>query len=136
LITNRLHCPSLKFIVIMDDCDVNIRETAKQVNIQLLSLTELEKAGRELTPKPELIEPKPSDLCTICYTSGTTGTPKGAMLTHANVIAASTSYEHFPNRKCNADVSCNSSSKENAFPKALGIFQIKHNLFLQFLRLY
>lgn len=28
-----------------------------------------------------------SDLAIFCYTSGTTGTPKGAMLTHANLIA-------------------------------------------------
>ncbi|XP_060179278.1 long chain acyl-CoA synthetase 6, peroxisomal-like isoform X3 [Lycium barbarum] len=31
--------------------------------------------------------PKPEDVATICYTSGTTGTPKGAVLTHGNLIA-------------------------------------------------
>lgn len=34
--------------------------------------------------------PSPGDVCTICYTSGTTGAPKGVMLTHGNVIAAAT----------------------------------------------
>ena len=31
----------------------------------------------------------PSDLALLVYTSGTTGTPKGAMLTHGNVLASS-----------------------------------------------
>lgn len=30
--------------------------------------------------------PKPSDVATVCYTSGTTGDPKGVMLTHANIV--------------------------------------------------
>uniref|UniRef100_A0A4W3J6G6 Long-chain-fatty-acid--CoA ligase n=1 Tax=Callorhinchus milii TaxID=7868 RepID=A0A4W3J6G6_CALMI len=31
--------------------------------------------------------PKPSDLAVVCFTSGTTGNPKGAMLTHGNIVS-------------------------------------------------
>ena len=39
-------------------------------------------------PEPELDASGPSDLALLCYTSGTTGTPKGAMLTHGNALAS------------------------------------------------
>lgn len=43
-------------------------------------------------PDPTLPPPQPNDLAWLFYTSGTTGRPKGAMLTHANLIAMATSY--------------------------------------------
>jgi len=38
---------------------------------------------------PALDRAEPSDLAMLCYTSGTTGAPKGAMLTHGNALASS-----------------------------------------------
>jgi len=43
-----------------------------------------------LCPAPPLPDPatqRPDDLAVLLYTGGTTGTPKGAMLTHANLVA-------------------------------------------------
>ncbi|WP_054837487.1 class I adenylate-forming enzyme family protein [Metallosphaera hakonensis] len=42
--------------------------------------------------KGELIHPLPEDLAVLMYTSGTTGTPKGVPITHANLFASSLIY--------------------------------------------
>ena len=45
-------------------------------------------AGR----RPEPVDVGPDDIALLTYTSGTTGPPKGAMNTHANVLAVAGSY--------------------------------------------
>jgi len=60
----------------------------------LMSLEALEDLGRELdAAEPGRFEElvaagRPEDIALISFTSGTTGFPKGAMLTHANLIEA------------------------------------------------
>ncbi|MFC1825165.1 AMP-binding protein [Thermodesulfobacteriota bacterium] len=58
----------------------------------LISLAEVQKLGRELDGKePDLFEKiinegNGEDICLLFYTSGTTALPKGALLTHYNML--------------------------------------------------
>ncbi|NXM17746.1 ACSL5 ligase, partial [Ploceus nigricollis] len=77
--------PCLKIIVLMDLFDKELKDRAAKVGIEILSLQEVEELGRNNIREP--VPPKPEDLSVVCFTSGTTGNPKGAMLTHQNVVS-------------------------------------------------
>jgi long-chain acyl-CoA synthetase len=64
----------------------------------LRSYQSVQELGREFAAKhpgffeAEIEKGKSEDVAIICYTSGTTGNPKGVMLTHANAIALAESF--------------------------------------------
>ncbi|KAL6903086.1 hypothetical protein GGI43DRAFT_332820 [Trichoderma evansii] len=59
-------------------------------------------AGAKVEPRKAVIDPK-KDLAYLVYSSGTTGLPKGVMLTHYNLVAQATQMER-PDRTLNWDV--------------------------------
>ena len=53
------------------------------LGLRVLNFSDLAKAPAAALPP----RPKPDDICTLLYTSGTTGKPKGVMLTHRNLAS-------------------------------------------------
>ncbi|XP_077974330.1 long-chain-fatty-acid--CoA ligase 1-like isoform X2 [Styela clava] len=75
----------LKLIVLIESPTDETKQKAKERNIEVITFQELEDLGKD--NKKDFVPPTPSDLHTICFTSGTTGNPKGAMLTHGAIVA-------------------------------------------------
>ncbi|XP_055934302.1 long-chain-fatty-acid--CoA ligase 1-like isoform X1 [Argiope bruennichi] len=76
--------PCLKHIIVVNGYSNETKQIAIEKGVQLNTLKEIEELGAQ--HPAEVMPPKPEDIATVCYTSGTTGDPKGVMLTHANII--------------------------------------------------
>ena len=89
--------PSLKIIISLDPLDFGERDgyskhamlnaLASDLGVKIYSMEEVEALGAAKGP-PLYHPPSGSDIITINYTSGTTGPPKGVILTHSTAVAA------------------------------------------------
>ncbi|KAM9194596.1 long-chain-fatty-acid--CoA ligase 1 isoform 3-T4 [Dugong dugon] len=76
--------PGLKIIVVMESYGSDMVERGKKCGVEIISMKALQNLGRANRQKPK--PPAPEDLAIICFTSGTTGNPKGALITHQNIM--------------------------------------------------
>uniref|UniRef100_A0A8C7BMS6 Long-chain-fatty-acid--CoA ligase n=1 Tax=Neovison vison TaxID=452646 RepID=A0A8C7BMS6_NEOVI len=81
----RKETPGLKLIIIMEPFEEALKDRGQECGVVIKSMQAVEECGQQNHQAP--VPPKPSDLSIVCFTSGTTGNPKGAMLTHGNVVA-------------------------------------------------
>ena len=81
--------PAIKRVIVF-----NMEGLQRLDDPRVISLDTLRALGRDhLKRHPSLVAErlasrKPQDVAVLVYTSGTTGRPKGAMITHANICAA------------------------------------------------
>lgn len=88
--------PNLKVIVSLDPLDAGeeqghskralLESMAAGQDLAIYTMEQVEALG--VASKRECKPPGPSDIITVNYTSGTTGPPKGVVLTHENAVAA------------------------------------------------
>uniref|UniRef100_A0A8C9AFR2 Long-chain-fatty-acid--CoA ligase n=1 Tax=Prolemur simus TaxID=1328070 RepID=A0A8C9AFR2_PROSS len=81
----RRETPGLRLIILMEPFEEALRERGEKSGVAVKSMQAVEDCGQENRRVP--VPPRPDDLSIVCFTSGTTGNPKGAMLTHGNVVA-------------------------------------------------
>ncbi|CAL9037973.1 unnamed protein product [Musa banksii] len=70
----------IKSIVSFSSTTGEQNDAAADIGIKLYSWNETLRMGKEYPSEP--LPPQPHNICTIMYTSGTSGNPKGVVLTH------------------------------------------------------
>ncbi|KAL7827358.1 hypothetical protein SRHO_G00330760 [Serrasalmus rhombeus] len=77
--------PALSCLVLFNPVSTALVERGKNCGVEVLHLSQIMDLGRENLKAP--VPPQPQDLAVVCFTSGTTGKPKGVMITHGNIAS-------------------------------------------------
>ncbi|XP_026169675.1 long-chain-fatty-acid--CoA ligase 3b [Mastacembelus armatus] len=89
--------PRLQYIIVVDSKPTTWKDIPRGITVYSMDTV------KEIGSKPENIgvdrrQPQTSDIAVIMYTSGSTGIPKGVMISHGNIIAGITGMaERIPN---------------------------------------
>ncbi len=116
-------CPNLAAVVVMDPQGADLDAPG------VIAFEDLMANGETLSrEKPTLFQERvkdvgPEDLATLVYTSGTTGVPKGAMITHRNIMAVIESLDRIqPRYASDEDCTVPFLPLSHVFERAAGHF--------------
>ncbi|KYQ88402.1 fatty acyl-CoA synthetase [Tieghemostelium lacteum] len=107
----------IKVIVSYDVPTEAILNKIKETQIKIYTLTQFEQLGAS-NPQAHTV-PEPDDLCTLLYTSGSTGNPKGVMLTHINMISEVAGAHYSPAGVTSQDVHMSYLPLAHSFERAV-----------------
>jgi long-chain acyl-CoA synthetase len=79
--------PSLKNVILFEGATQEQIDKGLAADLKIYSYPQIISIGKE-HPEIVLESPTPETVFMFCYTSGTTGDPKGAMLKHKAFLAA------------------------------------------------
>lgn len=94
VLSKKEELPLLETIILLDDKEIpGLEESAKEYGVKILYATKLIESHFEEAQATQdkllgiINEVEAEDLATIIFTSGTTGEPKGVMITHKNFLS-------------------------------------------------
>jgi long-chain acyl-CoA synthetase len=94
----------LRLVISYDPLDEESKTLLRQRNLQYLDFWDIIKQGSELKDVNDAnIKTNINDCYTFSYTSGTTGPPKGAMISHKNILACGAAFARHEELKFNSE---------------------------------
>ncbi|CDW89813.1 long-chain-fatty-acid--ligase 5 [Stylonychia lemnae] len=109
---------TLKNIITFDKADEDQEKQTKELGIRMISFNDVLEEGRKVQ-NAKFTEPTPDTIYMFCYTSGTTGDPKGAKLSHRYLLGCSQYCLYARAGLCEQDVSISYLPYAHIFEQAI-----------------